>query len=127
MAFPDISIARGLTLDPIVSIVYSDLARTVREDLAGSIPVALVKDVKGNIIVDLQPQVVLASTLYPDVNDGAGGPLSGYVITFSLTDTQTSTLRLGSYLWDLVNEYSTGEKQLLLNGKFTVTKSITLT
>ena len=126
MAFPDISIARGLTLDPVVVSVYSDLARTVRDDLTGSIPVALVKDIKANVIVDLEPEVVLASTLFPDVNDGAGGPLSGFVITFSLTDTETAALKVGNYLWDLVNEYATGEKQLLLCGDFIITKSITL-
>ena len=126
MAFPDISIARGTTLGLTAIIVYSDEAKTVRDDLTGSIPVALVKDRKGNLIVDLEPAIVLASTLYPDVNDGEGGPLSGYVIVFDLTDEETAVLPDGCYVWDLINEFASGEKQLLLAGDFDITKSVTL-
>lgn len=126
MAFPDISIERGTTLGLTAIVVWSDLEKTVRDDLTDSIPVSLVKDRKGNLIVDLEPAVVLASTLYPDVNDGAGGPLSGYVIVFDLTDEQTAVLPDGCYVWDLINEFGTGEKQLLLEGTFDITKSVTL-
>ena len=126
MEFPDISIVRGTTLGTTAIVVYSDKAKTVRDDLTGSIPVALVKDRKGNLIVDLEPTVELAATYYPDVNDGAGGPLSGYIIVFDLTDEETSVLPDGCYVWDLINEYSSGEKQQLLAGLFNITLSTTL-
>ena len=126
MAFPDISIARGTTLGVTALIVYSDEAKTVRDDLTDSIPVALVKDRKGNLIVDLEPTVELAADYYHDVDDGAGAPLSGYIIVFDLTDEETAILPDGCYVWDLINEFSSGEKQLLLQGLFDITKSVTL-
>ena len=126
MAFPNIEIERGTTLNPIAMVLWDDTAQTIRTVLTGSLPVALVKDRQGNVIVDLEPTIELAADYFPEVNDGAGGPLSGDVIAFSLTDEQTALLEVGGFRWDLINEYSNGEKQLIIAGRFQIDITQTL-
>ena len=117
-AFPNITIQRGVTLNPIFFVLYNDLDGSQRTDLSGSLPVALVRDVDDNLIIDLAPTI----ELYSDFVAGK----TGDVIAFSLTDEQTATLTAGIYRWDIINEYSNGEKQLLFVGKFTINETRTL-
>lgn len=116
--FPNITIQRGVTLNPIIFVPYDDKARTVRTDLTGSLPVALVRNTDDVLVVDLAPTIELWS-------DYVVGK-TGDVIVFSLTDEQTSSLQVGTHRWDIINEYSNGEKQLLFVGKFTINETKTL-
>jgi hypothetical protein len=118
-SFPNITIQRGVTLNPIFFVLYDDLEKTERTDLTSSLPVALVRStVDGSEIVDLAPTI----ELYSDYVAGE----TGDVIVFSLTGEQTASLTVGTHRWDLVNEYDNEEKQLISSGKFTINETKTL-
>ena len=119
MSYPNISLDRGTTLNPITLVLWDDVAQTVRTDISGSIPVALVKTTAGVVVVDLVPTIEPASN-FPELG------LTGDVIVITLTDEQTALLPIGLFNWDLINEFSNGEKQLLSEGRFQVTESVTL-
>ena len=117
--FPNITIKRGVTLNPIFFLLYDDLEKTELTDLTDYLPVALVRStVDGSEIVDLAPTI----ELYSDYVTGG----TGDVIVFSLTDEQTASLTVGCHRWDLVNEYDNGEKQFISGGKFTINETRTL-
>jgi hypothetical protein len=116
--FPNITIQRGVTLDPVIFVLYDDLDRTDRTVLTSSLPVALVRNSSDVLVVDLAPTIELWS-------DYVAGK-TGDVIVFSLTDEQTASLETGTHKWDLVNEYDNGEKQLISSGKFTINETKTL-
>jgi hypothetical protein len=117
-SFPNITIQRGVTLDPVIFVLYDDLERTERTVLTGSLPVALVRNSDDVLVVDLAPTIELWS-------DYVAGK-TGDVIVFSLTDEQTASLSVGTHKWDLVNEYDNGEKQLISAGKFTINETRSL-
>ena len=52
-------------------------------------------------------------------NDGVGGNL-----TLSLTDTQTSALENGRYVYDVLQTDASGLKQRLMEGQLIVTPSV---
>jgi hypothetical protein len=119
MAFPNITLDRGTTLNPIALVLWDDEARTIRTDISGSSPVALVKNKSGEVIIDLEPTIEPA-TNFPELG------LTGDVIVLSLTAEQTAAASIGRFSWDLINEYATTEKQLISEGEFQITESVTL-
>ena len=86
--------------------------------MTGSLPVALVRDKDGVLVVDLAPTIELAS--------GYDATLTGDVIVFTLTDEQTASLTVGLHKWDLVNEYANGQKQFITGRQFTINETKTL-
>jgi len=81
--------------------------------LAGCTVEALLKDRKGNVILDLSP--VIANAV-------------GGIITITITDEQTATLTPQSYLrWDLILELSDGRiLPPIVAGDVSIINTITL-
>ena len=125
MAFPNIALRRGTTLNPILFVLYDDVEKTERTDVFGSLPVALVKNSKGVLVVDLAPTIELAAD-YPELDDAAGDPMPGYIIVITMTDEASAALEVGVHKWDLVNEYDNGQKQYITGGDFNIQTSKSL-
>ena len=116
--FPNITIDRGVELDPIFYILYNDDEETERTDLSGASATALVRDSNGVLVVDLAP------TSSPAVNYDPTE--SGDAVAFELSKAQTASLEAGNHRWDIIVEYSSRKNQTLSKGSFTINTTKTL-
>ena len=117
-SFPNITIDRGVELDPIFYILYDDEDDTVRTDLSGASVTALVRNSDGTLVVDLAP------TISPAVNYDPTE--TGDAVAFELSKAQTASLQAGNHRWDIIVEYSNGKNQVLSKGSFTINTTKTL-
>jgi hypothetical protein len=116
----DLTIKQGDTLNPVILVAYTDDTKTVRVDLTGVVPEALVKTLLAETLVaDLEPTI-------EDATDytATGIPTDGEVVVIELTDEQTELIADGAHKWECRLTFPTGTQQTLVGGAFCVLTSV---